>query len=558
MLLRIGTRGSKLALTQTNMVAKMLEMTWPGLRCEVEIFKTQGDRTQAAGIPLPEIGGKGLFTAELEAALRDERIDLAVHSLKDLPVEDAPGLVMGAIPPREDARDIIVTRSGLGIDDLPAAAIIGTSSIRRQAQILFHRPDLIVKPIRGNVDTRIQKVMDGEYDGAVLAASGLIRLGIQDKITEYLPNWMMLPAPGQGALGVQCRADDPKTQGYLDGITDSSSYLCVKAERIFLQTLGGGCSLPVASFVIESGGVLNFQGRVTSADGSSRVEIKLRGNDPEKLGMQAAEMALAQGAERLISTELPLKDKRVLVTRERSQAQPLIEKLIAKGAVPVRFPVLQFQPLPVPEFENLDINMFDWVLFTSGNAVRYFFQNFADNRWQLADKGWQDFKIAVSGSATAAVLEGYGILPDFVPEQFVGEQLVAGLGDLSGQNILLPRSKRGRPEIAQMLRQKGANLLEIAMYDTIPTEPNSDDWAIFDLGFDVVTFTSPTSVQHLVDILEGENRSVSRLAKKMIASIGPITSQSVKSSDLPVHVEADPHTIDGLLSAIEQYFDENN
>ena len=558
MLLRIGTRGSKLALTQTNMVAKMLEMTWPGLRCEVEIFKTQGDRTQAAGIPLPEIGGKGLFTAELEAALRDERIDLAVHSLKDLPVEDAPGLVMGAIPPREDARDIIVTRSGLGIDDLPAGAIIGTSSIRRQAQILFHRPDLIVKPIRGNVDTRIQKVMDGEYDGAVLAASGLIRLGIQDKITEYLPNWMMLPAPGQGALGVQCRADDPKTQGYLDGITDSSSYLCVKAERIFLQTLGGGCSLPVASFVIESGGVLNFQGRVTSADGSSRVEIKLRGNDPEKLGMQAAEMALAQGAERLISTELPLKDKRVLVTRERSQAQPLIEKLIAKGAVPVRFPVLQFQPLPVPEFENLDINMFDWVLFTSGNAVRYFFQNFADNRWQLADKGWQDFKIAVSGSATAAVLEGYGILPDFVPEQFVGEQLVAGLGDLSGQNILLPRSKRGRPEIAQMLRQKGANLLEIAMYDTIPTEPNSDDWAIFDLGFDVVTFTSPTSVQHLVDILESENRSVSRLAKKMIASIGPITSQSVKSSDLPVHVEADPHTIDGLLSAIEQYFDEND
>ena len=556
MKLTIGTRGSKLALTQTNLVAKMLEDAWPGLECEVEIFTTQGDRTQAAGIPLPEIGGKGLFTAELEGALREGRIDLAVHSLKDLPVDDAPGLVVGAVPEREDERDIVVSRSGLGIDELPAGSIIGTSSIRRQAQILFHRPDLVVKSIRGNVDTRIRKVMDGDYDAAVLAAAGLIRLGIEEKISEYLPDWVMLPAPGQGALGIQCRADDPDTQGYLDGIADSSTYLCVKAERTFLEALGGGCSLPVAAHVVAQENGFRFHGRVSSADGRSRVEIKLAGEDPEKLGMSAAELALAQGAENLIGHSNLLKTKRVLVTREASQAIPFVKKLEEKGAVPIKFPVMRFQPLPVLEFDNLDINMFDWVLFTSGNAVRYFFENFADNRWQLADKGWQDFKIAASGSATAAVLESYGVIADFVPEEFVGEHLVAGLGDLEGQNILLPRSKKGRPGIAAMLRRKGATLLEIAMYDTIPTEPNSDSWAIYELGFDVVAFTSPTSVQHLSHLLESENRSIGRLAKKVIVSIGPITSQAIREAGLPVHVEASPHTIDGMIASLEQFLND--
>ncbi len=557
MKLTIGTRGSKLALTQTKLVAEMLEMAWPDLVCEIEIFKTQGDKSQEAGTPLPEIGGKGLFTAELESALREKRIDLAVHSLKDLPVEDAPGLIVGAIPEREDERDVIVSHSGDGIDELPPGAVVGTSSLRRQSQILFHRPDLVVKSIRGNVDTRIQKVMSKEYDAAILAASGIIRLGIEEKITEYLPLSMMLPAPGQGALGIQCRSNDAQTLSLLDEIIDPTTYLCVKAERTFLQALGGGCSLPVAARVVEIDGKLHLHGRVSTPEGNSRIEIKVVGTDPERLGMWGAELALAQGAERLIGRESSLVGRRVLVTREKNQGKPFVDRLLAKGAIPVPFPVLQFQKLPVPEFENLDINMFDWVLFTSGNAVRFFFENFADNRWQLADKGWQDFKIAVSGSATADVLESYGVMPDFVPEEFVGEQLITGLGEIEGLNILLPRSKRGRPEISKMLLDKGAYLLEIAMYDTIPADPDSDAWALFNLGFDVLTFTSPTAVQHLHTIMENENLNTSALKHKLIASIGPITSQAIKDAGLTVHVEAEPHTIDGMLSAIERHLQQD-
>ncbi|MFT5194494.1 MAG: hydroxymethylbilane synthase [Cellvibrionaceae bacterium] len=563
MLLKIGSRGSKLALTQTNLVARMLENAWAGLSCEVEIFTTQGDRTQAAGIPLPEIGGKGLFTSELESALRDGRIDLAIHSLKDLPVEDAPGLVVGAIPVREDVRDVVVSRSGLGLDELPAGAVIGTSSIRRQAQILFHRPDLVVKSIRGNVDTRIGKVMGGDYDAAVLAASGLIRLGIEAQISEYLPNWMMLPAPGQGALGVQCRANDSKVQAYLDGVSDTTSRLCVTAERVFLQALGGGCSLPVAAHVVQKDGELQFHGRVSSADGRSRVEVKIAGTDPEKVGTMAAEIALAQGAKRLLGGELPLLDKRVLVTREQLQAKLFVEKLLAKGAIPVEFPVLQFQPLHSAELDNLDINTFDWVVFTSGNAVRQFFahQNFVNSRWLASDAAGDAarkfFKVAASGSTTAAVLENFGIWPDFVPEQFIGEQLVSGLGDLEGKRVLLPRSKQGRPEIAEILRQNGAILLEIPLYDTVVTVPSPAEWANFEMGFDILTFTSPTSVKHLIHILENKNQSFDSVKNKLIASIGPVTSQALVDAGLPVHIEADPYTMDGVISSIEEYISQS-
>ncbi len=536
----------------------MLETAWDGLNCEIEVFTTKGDLTQAAGIPLPEIGGKGLFTLELENALRKGSIDLAVHSLKDLPVEDSPGLVVGAIPQREDERDVIVSHSGLGLDELPSGSVVGTSSLRRQAQILFHRPDLIVKPIRGNVGTRIKKVMDKQYDATVLAASGIIRLGIEEQITEYISLWAMLPAPGQGALGVQCRSNDEETLSLLDEIIDPTTYLCVKAERAFLQALGGGCSLPVAARAIEADGELHLHGRVSDVEGQARVEVKVSGAEPERLGMWAAELALAQGAERLIGEKSPLVGRRVLVTRETNQARGFVEKLAQKGAIPVEFPVLRFEPLPVFEFDNLDINMFDWVLFTSGNAVRFFFENFADNRWQLADKGWQDFKIAVAGSATAAVLESYAVQPDFVPQAFVGEQLVAGLGDLEGQSILLPRSKQGRPEIAQMLRDKGAALVEIAMYDTVPADPSVDAWDQFNLGFDVMTFASPTSVHHLHAILESESQSPEILAKKKIISIGPVTSQALKEYGLPVHAEADPHTVDGMILAIENYLGAKN
>jgi hydroxymethylbilane synthase len=211
-----ATRPSALARWQTDYVADLLRRAHPGLDIRIEVIVTKGDRILDK--PLPVIGGKGLFTAELERALHEGRVDAAVHSLKDLPVEDAPGLTIGLTPPRADVRDVLICPAGHTLETLPAGAVVGTSSPRRQAQLLAVRPDLTVKSIRGNVDTRIRKAREGQYDAVVLAAAGVTRLGLNEHITQFLPLDVMLPAPAQGVLGVQCRADDERTLALLAAV----------------------------------------------------------------------------------------------------------------------------------------------------------------------------------------------------------------------------------------------------------------------------------------------------------------------------------------------------
>jgi hydroxymethylbilane synthase len=294
----IGTRASRLALWQTHHIKQQLEKEWPEINCRLETLVTQGDKTLDK--PLPQIGGKGLFTAELEAALREGRIDLAVHSLKDLPVEVAPGLTLGAIGSRADVRDVLIAKNGWTLATLPSGAVVGTSSLRRQAQLLAWRPDLNVRPIRGNVDTRIGKVLDGEYQAAVLAAAGVTRLAMDESISEWLPLEVMLPAPGQGALAVQCRADAHATLALLAAIDDKTTRLCVTAERTFLAGLGGGCSLPVAACARMVANVIHLTGLVAADDGQTLIRVMGNGRDPQQLGAELAQEALAQGAEVLL------------------------------------------------------------------------------------------------------------------------------------------------------------------------------------------------------------------------------------------------------------------
>lgn len=291
----IGTRASKLAMWQTRHIAGLLSEAWPGLRPEIQIITTRGDRTLDE--PLAEIGGKGLFTAELEEALDVGAIDLAVHSLKDLPVDDAPGLVLGAIVGRADVRDVLIAPDGLSLEQLPAGAVVGTSSLRRQAQLLAARPDLQTRSIRGNVETRIRKVEEGQYDATILALAGVSRLGLETHISQVLPLELMLPAPGQGALGVQCRAADDRTRKLLAGIDGPTTRSCVTAERVFLQALGGGCATPVAAHAtIVSSGLITLSGLVASIDGRRVIRLEVSGRDPLILGRAAAEEALRQAA----------------------------------------------------------------------------------------------------------------------------------------------------------------------------------------------------------------------------------------------------------------------
>ena len=292
-----ATRPSALARWQTQWIINSLRKIIPDLICEEKIITTQGDKILDK--PLPEIGGKGLFTQELENELLSGAVHCAVHSLKDLPVENAAGLTIGCIPRRAEARDALVSAGGSTLWTLPANASVGTSSLRRSAQILSLRPDLRIESLRGNVDTRVRKALDGHYDAILLAGAGLTRLGLENYVTEWLSLNVMLPAPGQGALAVQCRTDDQMTLSLLTPLEDDSTRKAATAERAFLSALGGGCAVPVAAHAEVSSQELSMiclTGLVISADGTKAVKVTGHGTDAWQLGKELARKAIEQGA----------------------------------------------------------------------------------------------------------------------------------------------------------------------------------------------------------------------------------------------------------------------
>lgn len=297
--LRIGTRGSAMALYQTNLVRDRLIAAHPAFAApgmvEIMVIRTTGDRVQNR--LLAEIGGKGLFTKEIEEALFDHRIDLAVHSLKDMETVLPPGLGIACVPPRDDPRDALVSRHGLTLAALPKGAKIGSASLRRRAQLLRHRGDLAIVPIRGNVDTRLNKLAAGEVDGLVVALSGLVRLGREAAISEIIPPDIMLPAVGQGALAIEARADDADVQEFLAPLHDAPSAACVSAERAMLAALDGSCRTPIAGFAELEGSLLHLRAVLLSADGSAerRAEGTGTADDPEAFGREIGER-LRRGA----------------------------------------------------------------------------------------------------------------------------------------------------------------------------------------------------------------------------------------------------------------------
>jgi hydroxymethylbilane synthase len=301
MKLIFATRPSALARWQTRWVIAALQAAHPGLACEEKVITTQGDKILDK--PLPEIGGKGVFTQELESELLSGAVHCAVHSLKDLPVENPTGLTVGCIPARAEVRDVLISSASCQLASLPAGAVVGTSSLRRAAQILAQRPDVTTQSLRGNVDTRLRKALDGQYDAIILAGAGLTRLGLEGHVTEWLSLDVMLPAPGQGALAVQCRADDQTTLSLLAALEDDPTRKAVTAERQFLSGLGGGCAVPVGAHAVTSNQppVISLTGLVISPDGKKMVKVTGEGADPEELGKELAQNAISQGAQEILS-----------------------------------------------------------------------------------------------------------------------------------------------------------------------------------------------------------------------------------------------------------------
>jgi hydroxymethylbilane synthase len=297
--LRIGSRGSVLARWQAETVRDHLAPI-TGVSPEIVFIKTSGDRFQQAQIS--QIGLKGVFIKELEDALLEVRVDLAVHSMKDVPTQIPAGLAFPAICQREDVRDSLVSASGAKLRDLPAGARVGTSSLRRQSQLRHHRPDLDLRDLRGNVDTRLRKLERGEYDAIVLAKAGLDRLGWSDKITEVLPTEISLPAVGQGALGIEARADDREVLELVRRLEHAETRAAVTAERALLAELEGGCQVPIGAWARATHGELLLEACVLSLDGADYIRKRAVGSPhrPEALGRELAQALLAAGADRIL------------------------------------------------------------------------------------------------------------------------------------------------------------------------------------------------------------------------------------------------------------------
>lgn len=296
--LRIGSRGSQLALWQANYIADLLRDQ--GHIVDIDVIKTTGDKI--TDVALAKVGTKGMFTKEIEEAMLDRRVDLAVHSLKDLPTELAPEFVIAAVPEREDPRDAFVSARYSRIEELPAMARVGTSSLRRQAQLHAVRGDLQIIPLRGNVDTRLRKLRSGEFDAIILASAGVSRLGLTDSVRMRLDPEQMCPAVGQGALGIEARSVDSATISALKCLDHAPTRAAVECERAALNALGGGCQVPIGAYARHENGKLFLKAVVASPDGEEIIREQRSGSDPQKLGREVGEALLAKGARRILES----------------------------------------------------------------------------------------------------------------------------------------------------------------------------------------------------------------------------------------------------------------
>lgn len=555
----IGTRGSALAQWQTDFVVAALQGLAPDLHIERRIIKTAGDKDQTR--PLAEIGGLGVFTKEIENALLAREIDVAVHSLKDLPTETAPGLTIAAIMEREDPRDCLVSRHRLRLMELPRGARIGTSSARRGAQVLALRSDVTIVPLRGNVDTRLRKAQSEEYDAIVIAAAGLIRLGRANEITQYLPTELVLPDPGQGAMAVEIRSDDLELAALVSRLDHPATRAAATAERAFLLALGGGCRMPIGAYAGVAAGQVHLRGMVASLDGRRIVRGEQTGDAAiaAQLGSELAGRLLADGgAEILIlgnanhdDGAAPLRGRRIVVTRAAEQAGALSAKITALGGEPVEFPVIGYAPLE--DARELDqairrASEFDWVVFTSANGVRAVSERLDAIGLPTAALG--KTRLAAIGPATASALAELGLAVDFVPTKFLGEQVAAELPITPGETVLLLRADIASEALARGLEARGARVTDVDAYRTI--KPDSPD---LDLGnVDAVTFTSSSTVRNLCSMLSRDQRNA--LEQVAVFCIGPVTAETAHELGLNVTSIAGEHTVDGLVDAMIEYYRE--
>lgn len=519
MTLRIGTRGSALAMVQARIVAEALDGG-----AELVVIRTAGDRSDR---PIMELGD-GAFVTAIEDALRAGDIDLAVHSLKDLPTEDRPGLVLGAIMERADPRDVLVTRERTGLAALPQGAVVGTSSPRRAAFVRALRPDVVTRDIRGNVDTRLRKVQDGEFDAAVLARAGLDRLGLAVHVEEILDIALCPPAPGQGALAVQCRAGDRPTLERLRAVDHADTRAAVTAERAALRELGASCEIPFGAYGRVEDGEVVLDAALVTERGIRRA--RERGADPVEVGRRAARAVAA--TQRMSGT--------VILTRERVD-ELLRTELRARGLEVLETPSVRTEPL-ADEGTLADsirgLGPDDLLVLTSAAGV---------NAVAAAMRGLpRRVRVAAVGPSSAASARAAGLDVVFVGAGD-GRSLAVGLPLPRGE-VLLARSDRALRDLPELLRQRGARVREVVAYTTVVGLEAYRAAALLDAvarpGTSAV-ITSPSALEGLLECVSAEH-----LRRLPLVAIGPSTAAAIRAClDVEPVVSASTSTRD-LVAAI--------
>ena len=536
----MATRGSALAMAQTTLAAKALSERHPGDEFVLEPIDTRGDR--ATAMSLTEASQEGLFVKELEQALLDGRAEIAVHSAKDLPTTATAGLLLAAFLPRADARDVLIAREPATLSRLPAGARIGTGSPRRTAQLAAQRPDLRFVPIRGNVDTRLRKLRDGEVDALVLAGAGLARLDRLGEVHEWLPLSVVLPAPGQGALVLQTLTGS-RAEALAREADHSPTRRAVEAERAVLSGLGGGCLSAVSAYAEVVDGQLSLTAAVLAEDGSAVVRAAARGRVDQAVVDEVLGSLRAEGAGRLLRDRRsrPLTGVRVMVTRAAAQATTFVHALQEAGATVVSCPVIRIERLDVT---LPDPDGYDWILFTSVNGVDRFFDLLGKRALR------RGVRIAAIGPETAAALADHGIPADVVPRRFVAEELAAALpaAVMAGARVLIPRAAGSRDVLPQQLRTHAARVDVLETYRAVPPVGLRQSLqAAIRQGVDVVTLTSSSAVRHFLDALGGAAHLPAGI---QVACVGPVTADTARDAGLPVDIIAEEYTTRGLVEAL--------
>jgi hydroxymethylbilane synthase len=555
--LRLGTRGSRLALAQSTLVADRLR----GLGADVELMtiRTAGDQRA------PDTAwGEGAFVGALEQALLDGTVDLAVHSAKDVPTTQDPNLAIAAFPEREDPRDALVCRDQrLTLESLPAGGRVGTDSPRRTAFLLARRPDLRVHPLHGNVDTRLARLDAGETDALVLAVAGLTRLGRAERISEILPADLLPPAPGQGSLAVQVRADDELTRWYVSQLDDPATCVAVETERAFLRASGGGCRAPIGALAYVAGDdvVLTGGSAGTSETPTAGLAAGARpvvawgsargpGADRWIVASNLAATLTAQLERRVPGrAPRPADRPRVLVTRAGNQAAPLIAAL--ESAEIETYAVATFEILPVEVGGPLDeavgsLEAYDWVVVTSVNGAAVV----ADALGRLgADRRCVQW--AAVGPATAARLAERGISVALAAVRSNGEGLAADLPLLPGDRILLPRADIADTRVPDLLRARGATVDEVVAYRTVEA-PSSSRVALraafADGPFSAIVFASGSAIRGLLGLLTPAERRIA--LRSTACCIGPTTARVARESGFAHVAEASAQSAAALAELV--------